>query len=96
MLGGMDENTIRGDASGQGPAAGADADAAASSAPVSTRRAFLRSVGRKAIYVAPVLVTLSARDAVASPHAASCKPLAGSCDTNDDCCSGNCSGGVCV
>ena len=65
--------------------------------PTSTsRREFLADVGRKAIYVTPVLLTLSAGHATASPHAASCKPLAGSCTTNNDCCSNNCDTGLCI
>ncbi|HRX83949.1 MAG TPA: hypothetical protein P5572_02905 [Phycisphaerae bacterium] len=61
-----------------------------------SRREFLVGVGAKAVYITPVLLTLSATPAVASPHAVSCKPLAGSCTTNHDCCSNNCDTNVCI
>jgi hypothetical protein len=62
----------------------------------STRRAFLAGVGRKAVYVTPIVLTLSANSAFASPHSASCKQLGGSCTTNNDCCSNNCTESVCL
>jgi len=60
------------------------------------RREFLVKVGRKAVYLPPLVLSLSATPAFASPHSASCKPLGGSCDSNDDCCSNNCNSGVCI
>jgi len=65
-------------------------------APARSRRAFLMGVGRKAAYMTPVVLTLAAAPALASPHSASCKPIAGSCDSDNDCCSGNCEGGFCA
>ncbi len=60
------------------------------------RRAFMADVGRKAIYITPIVLTLTARPAVASPHSASCKPPGGSCRINSDCCSNNCDTNVCL
>ncbi len=61
-----------------------------------SRRDFMTGVGKKALYITPVLLTLSAAQAIASPHAASCKTLGGSCSTNSDCCSNSCDTGICI
>ena len=61
-----------------------------------SRRAFFADVGKKVAYVPPVLLTFSARQALASAHAASCKPLAGPCSSYEDCCSNNCNTGICI
>lgn len=83
----------------QRPTTSADATPAAApeAAPAGTsRREFMVGVGIKAAYITPVLLTLAATPAVASPHAVSCKPLAGSCSTNHDCCSNNCNNNLCI
>jgi hypothetical protein len=54
-----------------------------------TRRSFVKSVGKKALYVTPVVVTLTANEAhAASP--ASCIQYGSPCTVHEDCCSLNC------
>ena len=64
-----------------------------------TRRTFLSNVGRKAIYITPVLWTLTAQQALAvgsNPSAnPSCIPNGELCDDDADCCSNNCVVGTC-
>jgi hypothetical protein len=55
------------------------------------RRTFLRDVGKRAIYVAPVVVALTASQAQAAPSP-SCVPSGGACEQDSDCCSNRCSG----
>jgi hypothetical protein len=57
-----------------------------------TRRTFLRDVGKRAVYVAPVIVALTASQAQAAASP-SCLPSGTYCELDSDCCSGNCSGG---
>ena len=60
--------------------------------PPSTRRAFLGDVGRKALFVTPVVLTLTAAQA----HAAisgSCTPSGADCTIDAECCTLDCSGG---
>ena len=54
----------------------------------STRRLFLKDVGKKALYVTPVIVTLSAQRAQASATQPSlaCGVVGSPCTTDDDCC----------
>lgn len=54
-----------------------------------TRRGFLGSVGRKALYVAPVILTLSASETAlaGSPY---CLPSGAACTIDSECCSGDC------
>jgi fructose-specific component phosphotransferase system IIB-like protein len=62
------------------------------------RRDFIVGVGKKAAYITPIVLTLTAAPAVASPHAASCKPAGQPCTRNPSCCSnvcGNAVPGVC-
>lgn len=54
------------------------------------RRAFLADVGVKAAYITPIVLTLTAAPAVASPFAASCKPIGQPCTRNPSCCTRNC------
>jgi hypothetical protein len=59
-----------------------------------TRRAFLCGVGKRAIYIAPVVVALSASQAhAASP---SCVPSGEACLLDSDCCSNRCAGGAMI
>jgi len=54
-----------------------------------TRRTFLGNVGKKALYVTPVVLTLSASEArAASPSP--CLPIGSPCAVNEDCCSTIC------
>ncbi len=71
----------------QAPATRADAR------PESTRRSFLGRVGRKAAYVAPLVLILSASEAAqaASP---SCMPSGGACTVDAECCTGMCNPGM--
>jgi len=68
-------------------------------ASVSTRRTFLGVVGRKTVYITPVVWTLTAQQALAAgsnPSAnPSCVPNGELCDDNSDCCSNNCVAGTC-
>ena len=69
----------------------------AESAPTS-RRSFIVGVGKKAAYITPIVMTLTAAPAVASAHAASCKTTGQPCTRNPSCCSnvcGNAIPGVC-
>ncbi len=74
-----------------GAATSSDGVQAASGA---TRRSFLRGVGKKAVYMAPVFLALSASDA----HAASgdfdstCGDIGSPCTVDAECCSNNCLG----
>ena len=68
-------------------------------APVRTRRRFLGSVGKKAVFIAPIVWTLTARQARAAgsnPSSPSCVANGGVCADDSDCCSGNCPAGTCV
>ena len=62
----------------------------------SSRRSFLRGVGKKTAYLAPVFLALSASKA----HAASgefdstCGDAGSPCTANGDCCSNNCLGNM--
>ncbi len=78
-----------------GPSRTSDTVEAASAA---TRRSFLRGVGKKAVYMAPVFLALSASDA----HAASgefdstCGDEGSPCTVDADCCSNMCMGSMCA
>ncbi len=54
-------------------------------APATTRRGFVHEVGKKALYITPVMLTLTASQAMAigSP---SCKPVGSPCTVPGDCC----------
>ena len=54
-----------------------------------TRREVVRA-GVKLVFVAPVLSTFFASDALAAGSGGSCYPNGQACGTNDACCSGNC------
>ena len=58
--------------------------------PPTSRRSFIIGVGKKAAYITPIVMTLTAAPAVASPHAASCKPTGQPCTRNPSCCSNVC------
>lgn len=68
-----------------------------------SRRSFMIKFGRKAAWVAPVIVTLSARPAMAAASDPSGNPSAGAecveagdlCSVDSDCCSNDCRFGVC-
>lgn len=60
-----------------------------------TRRSFLSNVGRKAAYITPILLTLSAAPAAASSAIPSYCTGAGSpCSVDGDCCSESCGVGT--
>ncbi len=73
----------------------------AKAADTTSRRSFLGDVGKKAAYVTPIVLTLTARQAVALGSNPSDTPSAGCleagslCGADGDCCSGKCTGGVC-
>ena len=58
------------------------------------RRTFLRAVGKRAIYVAPVIAALTATQAQAAsaPPSGTCLPSDQPCTVDEDCCSGHCVG----
>lgn len=61
----------------------------------STRRAFLGGAGRKALFAAPIIVTLSAQQALAAgSRTVSCTLSGDACVTNEECCSATCTGGM--
>jgi len=67
---------------------------------VTTRRSFLRHLARKAAYVTPVVMTLSAQRARAAanpsaPSGAGCAQDGAACVFQSDCCTGLCMMGVC-
>ncbi len=83
----MESETKREDRPAAQPPAPLDRERAAN-----TRRAFLRSVGKKTLYVTPVVMTLTAAPAFASgaPSGTSCGGLEEACTVNEDCCTLNC------
>ncbi len=64
---------------------------------ITTRRSFLTRVGTKALYLTPVVMTLTAQQAraQASPSNPSCAQTGSLCSDDADCCSGKCKQGVC-
>jgi len=50
-----------------------------------TRRAFLGGLAKKALYVTPAVLTLTAQQAVAG-SASPCKPNGSPCTDHDECC----------
>jgi hypothetical protein len=66
-----------------------------------TRRGFLGDIGKKTAYITPVVLTLTAQRALALGSHPSANPSAECLDTGElceddpDCCSGQCTGGVC-
>ena len=61
------------------------------------RRTFLREVGKKAVWVTPVVLTLMASPEQAwasAPASGTCVPSGGECGSNDDCCSNSCNVGM--
>jgi hypothetical protein len=79
------------------PDGAAFSDGRTGRAAATTRRSFLKRLGRKAVYVTPVVMTLTAQQsrAAASPSNPSCVPAGGLCSDDTDCCSGTCKQGVC-
>lgn len=61
-----------------------------------TRRSFLRGVGKKTVYMAPVFLVLSASDAQAASgdFDSTCGDLGSPCTVGADCCSNNCGGNM--
>lgn len=59
-----------------------------------TRRSFLRGVGKKALYVAPVVMTLAAQQAYAASGEfdSTCGDFQSPCTVDADCCENNCIG----
>ncbi len=57
-----------------------------------TRRSFVKSVGKKALYVTPVLMTLTANEAHAASASAAlpCYEYGDPCTADEQCCSLNC------
>ncbi len=53
-----------------------------------SRRSFLAAAGKKAAFVAPVVLSLTAQPVFAA--SGSCSPYGAACEVNDDCCTLNC------
>jgi hypothetical protein len=70
-----------------------DKPAAAAGARPINRREFLRGVSKRAVYVAPLIATLTASQAQAKPSP-SCVPSGEHCSQDSDCCSLNCADGA--
>ena len=60
-------------------------------ADVRTRRKFLTDTGKKAAFVVPVVLSLTAQPVMAA-SGESCSAYGADCDVNEDCCSLNCHG----
>ncbi len=58
------------------------------------RRTFLLDVGKRAIYVAPVIAALTASQAQAAASP-SCIPSGAACETDSDCCDNTCTMMMC-
>lgn len=56
---------------------------------VRTRRTFLADAGKKAAFVAPVVLSLTAQPAFAA-SGESCSAYGAACEVNEDCCDLNC------
>jgi hypothetical protein len=56
-----------------------------------TRRAFLRKIGKRAVYVAPFVAALTASQVQAAPSP-SWIPSGAYCEQDSNCCSDRCSG----
>jgi hypothetical protein len=59
------------------------------------RRAFLTDVGKKTAYITPIVLTLAASPAMASPPSVSCKDTGVACTLGESCCSNTCTAGTC-
>ena len=67
--------------------------------PAGTRREFLANVGKKAAYIAPIVMTLTASQARAGSAAdfdSTCGEKDSPCTDAFDCCCGDCMGGECT
>jgi len=60
------------------------------SAAQATRRAFLGAVGKKALYVTPIVMTLTAQQARAASTPSSCTSTGEACTEDTDCCTTHC------
>ncbi|MCH7701290.1 MAG: nucleotidyltransferase family protein [Planctomycetes bacterium] len=61
---------------------------------LASRRRFLSGVSKKALYLTPVVMTLTAQQAGAAPSP-SCLPSGATCTFDEDCCSDDCVSGMC-
>jgi hypothetical protein len=57
-----------------------------------SRRTFLGNVGKRAAFVVPIVMTLTAEQARAAP---SCAPNGAACTSDSDCCSNKCTAMSC-
>lgn len=65
---------------------GVEPSGRADPAPAITRRKFVSAVGKKALYMAPVIVTLTAPEAMGAPGSGNCYPVGSPCTAASDCC----------
>ena len=65
-----------------------------------TRRSFLKAVGKKAAYITPIVMTMSAKTALAGaskPFDSTCGDTGSPCVVDGDCCAGlTCTGMTCM
>lgn len=54
--------------------------------PATTRRRFVQDVGKKALYITPVVLTLTAAEALGAPGSGNCYQLGSPCTAASDCC----------
>jgi hypothetical protein len=66
-----------------------DAPSADGEARMRTRRRFLTDGGKKAAFIAPVVLSLTAQPAMAA-SGESCSAYGAACEVNEDCCTLNC------
>ena len=66
--------------------AGVEQSGRADPAPATTRRRFVQDVGKKALYITPVVMTLTAAEALGAPGSGNCYQLGSPCTADSDCC----------
>ena len=69
-----------------GSTGGVEPSGRADPAPATTRRRFVQDVGKKALYITPVVLTLTAAEALGAPGSGNCYQLGSACTAASDCC----------